>query len=331
MNGWPVFEISEEKQAFMNIDSDAEEQQGGVGIDNLEDMKANKAGQDDDEEEEVQDTAGQKITAKAGGKWKDDLDIDFSEEEEEVAPTNGSSAGGAQQSVKGAFIVKENSILSSVRKSSNIASEFAAVGLFKEALEKLETQIGMKQQDVIAKRFADLYLSSELFYSTMSFVPTHSQFLVAQHNPSLPLVANNLKAAERKLKQGYNKTTEGEFVEAIEIFRDILTSIPLLSLGSKADLASAEKLISICLEYIVALSCDLEKKKTVGNFYEAKPRKAAMADHSDGFAKPAPIAQSSDFEISDGDGLQDQELYRCLFHRQKILEADRGQRWTGRG
>ena len=38
MNGWPVFEISEEKQAFMNMDSDAEDAQV-AGVDNLEDVK----------------------------------------------------------------------------------------------------------------------------------------------------------------------------------------------------------------------------------------------------------------------------------------------------
>lgn len=272
MNGWPVFEISEEKQAFLNIDSDAEEMQAGVGVENLEDMKAAKAAQDEEEEDITQESGGQKITAKAGGKWKDDLDIDFSDEEE-APPAKTGPPGKTQQGTAGTFIPKENSIVSSVRKSSNIPSEFVAVGLFKDALEKLETQIGMKKQDLISKRFADLYLSSELFYSTMSFVPCNSQFLAAQHNPAMPMVANNLKAAEKKLKHGYNKTTEGEFDKAIEIFRDILTSIPLLSLGSKADLTSAEKLVSICLEYILALSCDLEKKKTVEYFDLAKSRK----------------------------------------------------------
>lgn len=257
MDGWPVFEISEEKQAFMNIESDGEEQPGAVGIDNLEDLKANKAAIDEAEDEDLD--AGKKITAQAGGKWKDDLDIEFSDEEEgEQAKGSGTTAPASS---KGAFIVKENNMVSSVRRSSNIASEFVAVGLFKEALEKLETQIGMKQQDLIARKFADLYLSSECFYSTMSFLPTHTQFLTQKNNPSLPLVAFNLKAAERKLKHGYAKTTSGEFAEAIEVFRDVLASIPLLSLDTKADLASAEKLVSICLEYIAALSCELAKKK----------------------------------------------------------------------
>ena len=265
MNGWPVFEISEEKQAFMNIDSDGEDQKAGVGIDNLEDMRAAKAANDDEEDDDATGKNADKITAKAGEKWKNDLDIEFSDEEETPIsknPLGTKTQGGAI----GSFIPKENMIVSSVKKNSNIASEFVAVGLFREAIDKLETQIGMKKQDLISKQFADLYLSSELFYSTMSFLPINSQFMTPQHSQTLPLVSNNLKAAEKKLKLGYKKFTEGEFAEAIIIFRDILTSIPLLSLSSKADLTSAEKLVSISLEYIIALSCDSEKNKLVDNF-----------------------------------------------------------------
>lgn len=252
MNGWPVFEIAEKDQVFMNMDSDNEEAGQNLGVDNLEDVKEGATGHDDEEED-------QHATAKAGDKWKDDLDVDFSDDDEEDTKAPVQTTGSA--STGGAFIVKENQMVSSVRKNSNIASEFAAVGLFKDAIEKLETQIGMKNQEVVSKQFADLYLCSELFYSTMSFIPTHSQFLTPSHNPSLPLVANNLKAAEKKLKQGYKKTTEGSFEEAIQIFRDILTSIPLLSLNAKSDMPTAQKLIQICTEYIVALSCDSEKKK----------------------------------------------------------------------
>lgn len=255
MSGWPVFEISEEKQAFMNIESDGEEQGQAMGVDNLEDLKQTAA---KDEEEEFQIS-----TANAGGKWKDDLDVEFSDEDEEEAKPADKQASKAPTISSGNFVVKENNMPSYVRKNSNIAAEFAATGLFKEAMEKLETQVGVKRHETFSKQFADLYIASQMFYSTMSFVPTHAQYLTTAHNPSLPLVANNLKAAEKKLNQAYNKTTQGSFEEAIQIFRDILISIPLLSLNSKADVANAEKLVKICTEYIVALSCDSEKSKAV--------------------------------------------------------------------
>lgn len=258
MNGWPVFEISEEKQAFMNIESDGEEPGQAMGVDNLEDLKQTAP---KEEEEEFQIS-----TANAGGKWKNDLDVEFSDEEEdEEKPAEKLQPKGPVIS-SGNFVVKENNMPSYVRKNSNIAAEFAAAGLFKEAMEKLETQIGVKKGDTFSKQFADLYIASQMFYSTMSFVPTHTQYLTPPHNPNIPLVANNLKAAEKKLNQAYNKTTQGSFEEAIQIFRDILISIPLLSLNSKSDVVNAEKLVKICTEYIVSLSCDAEKTKAVSCF-----------------------------------------------------------------
>lgn len=261
MNGWPVFEISEEKQAFMNLDSDAEDQAQVAGVDNLEDVK----GGADPEEEEAEGTAldpkkpGSQV--KAGEKWNNLLDVDFSDEEEEP-PAKQPGKGPAKETAGGSiFVAKEDPIVSSVKKQSNIPGEFVAVGLFKEAVEKLEKQVALRDPASIAPQFYDVFLSSELYYSTMSFVRPHAQYITSAAGPTVPLVANNLKAAERKLKLGYKKTTEGSFDEAIVIFRDILNSVPLMAINSKADLTSAEKLLSICAEYITALSCDVEKRK----------------------------------------------------------------------
>lgn len=260
MNGWPVFDISDENQVFGNIGQDEEGQEGevaAVGIDNLEDVK--KRPDDDEEEEEV--VAPGKSKVQAGEKWKNDLDVDFSDDDEPAPPPVKGGKGQPAASA-GTFVPKEPTIISSVKKSSNIPGEFAAVGLFQEALDRLDTQIGLKNHSNLTQQFADLFLGSEFYFSPMPFVPQVSQFITTNSTPPLPMVSNNLKAAERKLKQGYKHTAEGNFDEALSIFRDILLSIPLMALTSKADLQSAEQLINICAEYIVALSCDQEKKKS---------------------------------------------------------------------
>ncbi len=261
MNGWPVFEISEEKQAFMNLDSDAEEPTQVAGVDNLEDVKA-VADPDEEEAEGVaQDSKKAGGQVKAGEKWNNLLDVDFSDEEEDPPAKQPGKPQPKDLGAAGIFVAKEDPIVSTVKKQSNIPGEFVAVGLFKEAIEKLEKQVALKDAASIAPQFYDVFVSSELFYSTMSFVQPHAQYITSQAGPTVPLVANNLKAAERKLKQGYKKTTEGSFDEAILIFRDVINSVPLMSLNSKADLVTAEKLVSICTEYITALSCDVEKRK----------------------------------------------------------------------
>ena len=245
--GWPIYEVSEEKQAFANIDADEEPEEKGIGIDNLDDIKA--AQEDSDEDAPPAKPAGKPPTKGFGGM---DLDIDLSDEEP-AAPTKAPAKPAPAQT--GLFFAKENPIVSSVKKNSNIAGEYASVGLFAESIEKLETQIGLQNPEILSTTLLDLYLGSELFYSTMSFGPTLTQTITPQGNTSYPLVCNSLKAAENKLKTGYNFARDLKPAEAIATFRDLLVSIPLMSLGSQAELASVQKLINISTEYIVAFSC----------------------------------------------------------------------------
>jgi hypothetical protein len=61
------------------------------------------------------------------------------------------------------------------------------------------------------------------------------------------------------LKLGYKLTNEGKFVDAVEKFRLILRTIPFVLL-SKGEDQEIEFLIRVCLEYIVALNCEILKK-----------------------------------------------------------------------
>jgi Coatomer (COPI) alpha subunit C-terminus len=247
--GWPVYEVSEEKQAFANIDVDEEPEEKGTGIDNLEDIKGAR---DDDSDDDVPKPAAKQTTKGFGGM---DLDIDLSDDEP-AAPTKVPTKAAPTQT--GLFFSKENPIIASVKKNSNIAGEYASVGLFAESMEKLETQIGLQLPENLSSTLMDLYLGSDLYYSTMSFGPILTQTITPAGNPSCPLVCNSLKAAEKKLKTGYSFAQELNSAEAINTFRDLLNCIPLMSLTSQAELSSVQKLISISTEYIVAFSCNLE-------------------------------------------------------------------------
>ncbi|VEL27788.1 unnamed protein product [Protopolystoma xenopodis] len=55
-------------------------------------------------------------------------------------------------------------------------------------------------------------------------------------------------------------TTKGKFSEAIDGFRNILISIPLLVVESNEEEAESKSLIGVCKEYIVGLSMELVRK-----------------------------------------------------------------------
>lgn len=63
-----------------------------------------------------------------------------------------------------------------------------------------------------------------------------------------------------RLQLAYRLTTNGRFQEAVDIFRSILLSVPLLVVESRQDILESQQLIEICKEYIVGLQLSMAKK-----------------------------------------------------------------------
>jgi coatomer subunit alpha len=65
----------------------------------------------------------------------------------------------------------------------------------------------------------------------------------------------------QRLQKSYELTTNGKFAEAVETFRAILLSVPLLVVDSKQEIAEAQELIEMCREYIVGLQMEVYRKE----------------------------------------------------------------------
>ena len=106
-------------------------------------------------------------------------------------------------------------------------------------------------------------MGSQFYVSPFDFIGPRSSYLTQKEQKNAPFVSNTLKSLETSLKNGYKLTTKAKFSEALNVFRDIILKVPLLSVGSKADFATAKKILNIAVEYSFALRCDQLKKKTV--------------------------------------------------------------------
>ena len=81
----------------------------------------------------------------------------------------------------------------------------------------------------------------------------------------------------QRLQSCYQLTTAGKFNDAVEKFRAILLSIPLLVVDTKQDETEATQLREICMNYLVGLTMESARKELPkGNIEQAK-RNCEMA------------------------------------------------------
>ena len=64
-----------------------------------------------------------------------------------------------------------------------------------------------------------------------------------------------------RLQSAYQLTTSGKFTEAINSFRSILLSIPLLVVEFKNEEQEAQQLLNICTNYLVGLAMETKRKE----------------------------------------------------------------------
>uniref|UniRef100_A0A452S0H5 Coatomer subunit alpha n=1 Tax=Ursus americanus TaxID=9643 RepID=A0A452S0H5_URSAM len=110
-----------------------------------------------------------------------------------------------------------------------------------------------------------------------SFETAIELMLDAPYPSCFPSVGLKLNDLIQRLQLCYQLTTVGKFEEAVEKFRSILLSVPLLVVDNKQEIAEAQQLITICREYIVGLSMEIERKKLPKETLEQQKRICEMA------------------------------------------------------
>lgn len=68
-----------------------------------------------------------------------------------------------------------------------------------------------------------------------------------------------------KYNSGIELTTKGDFVQALEVFRNCIQSVTLLVVRNQKELKETQEFIKKVTEYIMAMRIELERKKIVGS------------------------------------------------------------------
>ena len=146
----------------------------------------------------------------------------------------------------------------------------------------LHDQVGVTNFGPYKQLFLQTYARGRTTYQALPCLPTmygypHRNWKEAGLKNALPAVGLKLNDLIQRLQLCYQLTTAGKFEEAVEKFRSILLSVPLLVVDNKQEIAEAQQLIAICREYIVGLSMEIERKKLPKETLEHQKRICEMA------------------------------------------------------
>uniref|UniRef100_A0A2K5S7W9 COPI coat complex subunit alpha n=1 Tax=Cebus imitator TaxID=2715852 RepID=A0A2K5S7W9_CEBIM len=146
----------------------------------------------------------------------------------------------------------------------------------------LHDQVGVIQFGPYKQLFLQTYARGRTTYQALPCLPSmygypNRNWKDAGLKNGVPAVGLKLNDLIQRLQLCYQLTTVGKFEEAVEKFRSILLSVPLLVVDNKQEIAEAQQLITICREYIVGLSMEIERKKLPKETLEQQKRICEMA------------------------------------------------------
>lgn len=166
--------------------------------------------------------------------------------------------------------------------NSSLVADHVKGGSFETAFRLLNEQIGVVNFKPFKEHFMQLYAGSRTSFTAISNIESLTAYPnrnYTETNPKNMHPANGVKLTDlvQRLQDGYQLTTGGKFTEAVEKFQVILFSIPLLVVENKTEIAEAQQLLKICMEYILGLKLETARKALPKATLEEQKRLCEMA------------------------------------------------------
>ncbi|VDD80775.1 unnamed protein product [Mesocestoides corti] len=167
--------------------------------------------------------------------------------------------------------------------NSSLAVDHILAGSYAQAMRLLHQQVGVVDFTLYAPIFHSLFASSRVVLPGLCYTP--SLCVYPQRNWAglkslalgLPVVPIRLEHLIARLQTAYQLTTKAKFADAVDRFRSIMLSVPLLVVENNTEEAEAKSLINICKEYIVGLQMEMTRKSLPKETDEERVRNVEMA------------------------------------------------------
>ncbi|ESN99870.1 hypothetical protein HELRODRAFT_101473 [Helobdella robusta] len=216
-------------------------------------------------------------TSGAGGGWDvedDDLELPAGLE---IGPI-----GGGMES--GVYLPPTKGVSQSANwcNNSQLPVDHILAGSFETAMRLLHDQVGVVDFQAYKEIFLQTFMRGRSYHlACPSLAPLtthlHRNWKEAGAKAGVPAVGLKLNDLVQRLQSAYQLTTQGKFADAIDKFRSILLSIPLLVVDKKQDISEAQQMLEICREYLVGLCMELERKELPKETLDDQKRNCELA------------------------------------------------------
>ena len=151
-------------------------------------------------------------------------------------------------------------------RNSPVPANHIAAGSFDTAMQLLHRQIGVVNFAPLKDLFLSLYQSSRGFLPANPSLPALEVFLRDDYQETstrklLPSAPYKFFAfMEPKMQEAYRLVKANKLEDAILKFKSALHSILFVAAENEQEVAQLEDMIASCREYIVGLTCELERR-----------------------------------------------------------------------
>ena len=142
---------------------------------------------------------------------------------------------------------------------SVIPAHHIAVGNFEKALELLKNQIGLWNPQPLKDSFDFIFNNTKINTSTLSKYGSFNE-LIKDKNGENTVSLINLEYLKQVFKEGFSETTSGNFASALTSFQKCIQYASVSFAANSDEEEEIKKLISNCVEYIIAMRIELKRR-----------------------------------------------------------------------
>lgn len=149
-------------------------------------------------------------------------------------------------------------------RNNKTAAGYVAVGAFDQAASLLNKQLGVSNFEPLRRRFMEVYSCNKLYLPGVDDLPAMKDYIRADNddddpNKFRPLIPG-FDTLEEKLSAAFKFFRSNNLSMSIATFREIVYTIAVLTVDGEDEVAKCDDVLTLCREYILGLSIELERR-----------------------------------------------------------------------